>query len=306
MNIREWTLPVYTILTQLATGALFVLWCIRTLGDSHYGREEMDRIVKVPILIILITAIVGIAGAHFHLSRPYLSFLAVRNFHTSWLSRELVYNLSFILSIAGLWFLLWYRKGHTKLKKILGWVAIFFGLTTDYCMARIYLLASQPAWNSPLTPISFLETTILLGIMTVPVLLIMDLRFSKSMKQEDQSIRHEIIQGSFTWLAIIAVVMVVATAILNFFQISSLRAGNASAQTTLALLLNLYQPLLIIRYALLLTGVGWLGFSVIRLNSHRNVTEEMMGSLFIACLLVMIAEILGRFLFFAIHVRIGI
>ena len=37
MNIREWTLPVYTILTQLAAGALFVLWVIRTLSNSKYG-----------------------------------------------------------------------------------------------------------------------------------------------------------------------------------------------------------------------------------------------------------------------------
>jgi len=306
MNIREWTLPVYTILTQLAAGALFVLWVIRTLSNSKYGREEVDRIIKIPILIILITIIAGITGAHFHLSRPYLSFLALRNFHSSWLSRELVFNLFFIFSVGCLWTLLWFVNGHHKLKTVLGWVAILFGFATEYCMSRIYLLPSQPAWNSPLTTVSFLETMLLLGVMTVPVLLIMDLKFSKSQQQENQSIRTRIIQGSFDWLAVIAVVMVIVIAVLNSFQISSLRAGNESAQTSLDLLLELYQPLLIIRYALLFVGVGWLGLAVVLSHSRRKATEELMAPVFIACLLVMIAEILGRFLFFAIHVRIGI
>ena len=161
MNIREWTLPVYTILTQLAAGALFVLWVIRTLSNSKYGREEVNRIIKIPILIILITIIAGITGAHFHLSRPYLSFLALRNFHSSWLSRELVFNLFFIFSVGCLWTLLWFVNGHNKLKTVLGWVAILFGFATEYCMSRIYLLPSQPAWNSPLTIVSFLETMLL-------------------------------------------------------------------------------------------------------------------------------------------------
>ena len=29
MNVREWALPVYTILMQMAVGGLFVLWVIR-------------------------------------------------------------------------------------------------------------------------------------------------------------------------------------------------------------------------------------------------------------------------------------
>ena len=306
MNIREWTLSVYTILTQLAAGALFVLWVIRTLSNSKYGREEVNRIIKIPILIILITVIAGITGAHFHLSRPYLSFLALRNFHSSWLSRELVFNLFFIFSVGCLWTLLWYVNGHHKLKTVLGWVAILFSFATEYCMSRIYLLPSQPAWNSPLTIVSFLETMLLLGVMTVPVLLIMDLKFSQSHQQEKQSIRPRIIQGSFDWLAVIAVVMVIAIAVLNYLQISSLRAGNESAQASVDLLLELYLPLLVIRYALLFVGVGWLVVTVARSHSRRKAAEELMAPVFIACLLVMIAEILGRFLFFAIHVRIGI
>ena len=44
MNLREWALPVYTILMQLAIGALLSLWIIRTLNSSKYGKEKIDQI----------------------------------------------------------------------------------------------------------------------------------------------------------------------------------------------------------------------------------------------------------------------
>ncbi len=42
MNIREWTLPVYTILTQLSVGALLVIWVIRALYIVNFGIRK-DR-----------------------------------------------------------------------------------------------------------------------------------------------------------------------------------------------------------------------------------------------------------------------
>jgi DMSO reductase anchor subunit len=80
MNVREWALPVYTILIQLAVGALFVLWLIRTLANSKFNHQEIDRIIRNPILVIALTVVVAMGGSHFHLSKPFESFLAVLNF----------------------------------------------------------------------------------------------------------------------------------------------------------------------------------------------------------------------------------
>jgi anaerobic dimethyl sulfoxide reductase subunit C (anchor subunit) len=306
MNIREWTLPVYTILTQTAIGSLFILWVIRTFWYTKYGAEKVGRIFKIPVLIVLITAIAGIIGAHFHLSKPYLSILALSNFHSSWLSREIVFDLCFIFFVGWLCMLQWVGKGQTKLRTILGWGAILFGFTTDFCMSRLYLLPSQPAWNTSLTPISFFETTLLLGVMSVPVLLIMDSKFSKSQGQVNQSFLNQIVFGSFKWLAAINIVLVLTVVALSFLQISILRAGNQSAQTSVELLLEIYQPLFIIRFVLLFFGGGILVYSVVLSQKTKKTVEDLMMHAFTACLMVMIAEILGRFLFFAIHVRIGI
>jgi anaerobic dimethyl sulfoxide reductase subunit C len=306
MNFREWALPLYTILTQLAVGALSGLWVIRTLSMPKYGKGEVDRIIKIPVLIILITIVTAINGAHFHLSKPYLSFMAVSNLRTSWLSREIFSNMFFIFCVAGLCLLLWFRARHLKLITILGWVAIGFGLTTDYCMSRIYLLPAQPVWNSPLTPISFLMTMVLLGAVTIPVLMNMEFRFSKSRLKESDVTRQTIIPITVVWLAVIAVVTAVAIACLTYFQVKSFRGGNASSLAALDLLLGIYNPLFIIRFAMLFLGTGLLGVTAIRLHKKKKKLEEISDQIFIACLLVMIAEIFGRFLFFAIHVRLGI
>lgn len=306
MNIREWTLPVYTILTQLSVGALFVIWVIRTLSSAKLGAVKVDQDIKIPVLILLTTAIAAIIFAHFHLSRPYLSFLALRNLRSSWLSRELFTNLIYIICVGILLISLRLVNNRYKVNTALGWVAIMFGFATDYCMSRVYILPSQPAWNSLLTPTSFLVTTFLLGVMTVPVLLTMDLIFKKSQGQAGQVVHAQLIEASLGRLAFMAITMGILMAIINFFQSASLFSGNAAAQTSLNLLLNIYQPLLIVRLVLLFIGVGWLGVIAVQLHQKKLAAESLLLQVFIACLLVMVAEILGRFLFYAIHVRIGI
>jgi anaerobic dimethyl sulfoxide reductase subunit C (anchor subunit) len=116
MNVREWALPVYTILMQLATGALFVIWIIRPRFVSRFGAEKVDQAFENSILVVFFTVAVAMAGSHFHLSKPYLSLLAVLNLRSSWLSREIAFTILFFLSVGLLWFMQW-RKTETHLWK---------------------------------------------------------------------------------------------------------------------------------------------------------------------------------------------
>jgi anaerobic dimethyl sulfoxide reductase subunit C (anchor subunit) len=306
MNIREWTLPVYTLLTQLSVGSLFVLWVIRSWSNLKAGEDKIDRYIKIPILILLATIVFAMVFAHLHLSKPWLSFLALRNIKTSWLSRELLSNIFYAIFVGLLLLSLWYHEKRKKTITILGWVAILLGFTTDYCMSRIYLLPSQPAWNSILTPVSFLVTTILLGIVTVPMLFLMDLIFKRTPALEDQTEHAQLIEPSLIRFAFVAVILSILIVGINLLQITSLFSGSATAQTSLDLLRNIYQPLLIIRLVLLFVGSGWLVFVSVQLSRRKLLVGNLLPKVFITCLLVMIAEILGRFLFYAIHVRIGI
>ena len=307
MNLREWALPVYTILMQLAIGALFSLWVIRMLNSSKYGKEKMDQITTMPVLIIFSTMILAMIGSHFHLSRPYLSFLAVRNFRYSWLSREIVFTMFVFINTGFLILLLRYRKGYYRLKIGLGWGAILAGFATVYCMASIYMLPTQIAWNSFVTILSYYGVMLLLGTTSLMVILLMDLRFSAGEAPQELEIRTQVIKKSFVWLTVVATLAAILVIFLGIYQIELLRnVDMASARASLNLILDLYQPLLVMRIGLTVIGVTWLVAVVSYFIRTRKSFMQLLGPVYVACIAVLIGEILERFLFYATHVRIGI
>ncbi|MCZ7673043.1 MAG: dimethyl sulfoxide reductase anchor subunit [Chloroflexi bacterium] len=306
MNVREWALPVYTILMQLAVGTLLSLWLIRTMTVRQHGQTIADHIVRFPVLAILLTILTAIVGSHFHLSRPYFSLLAMLNFRSSWLSREIVFTLSFFLAVVALSYLQWFTQGHFLLKRVLGWLGIAVGCLSVYSMSKIYLLPTHSSWNSPLTVVIFLLSALILGVTAVAVLLVMDLKVAEVAGKEETAVRRQIIQHSFVWLAGIAGITAVVILALNLILIAQLSQGDASAQTSLMLLLGLYQPLFSLRFIALFTGVSLFGLTAFHLYQNRRGQYDITRPIYLTCLFILIAEIMGRFLFYATHVRLGL
>lgn len=306
MNVREWALPVYTILMQLAVGALLILWSIRTFIKSSLSSVEIDRVIRNPVLVISFTTAVAMLGAHFHLSKPFHSFLAIRNFQSSWLSREIVFTILFFLATSYLWFLTRYREDRQNLITYVGWVAILFGLVIVYCMASIYLIPTQVAWNSSTVIISFYIAMLLLGIVTIALLLVLDLKFSEIQKSEGVETRAQVIQYSIFWLTLLAFLAVLGNITISFYQIYLLDHGDIAAQTSLQLLFQLYMPLFITHLLFLGTSPLLLAYAVRRMRMNGFKPQELIFPIYMPCLLILIAEIIGRFLFYATHIRIGI
>ena len=306
MNLREWALPVYTILQQLAVGALLVLWVIRAASRSKFNPTDIDRVNRNPMLVIAFTVGIAMLGAHLHLSRPLLSFLAILNFRSSWLSREIVFTVIFFLSLSSLWLLSQSSNPHRRLISAVGWLAVGLGLTVIYCMGHIYLLPTQVAWNSPTTIISFYNTMVLLGTMTIACLLVLDMKFAEIQKSGELPIRNQVIRASFPWLAIIAAAAAIFDVAISFYQMYYLQHGNVVAQTSLRLLIDLYTPLLVIRFMLLFVGPVWMGYSIYQMYKGKSGPIQLATPVYISCLLVLAAEIIGRFLFYATHIRIGL
>ncbi len=107
-------------------------------------------------------------------------------------------------------------------------------------------------------------------------------------------------------MSVLEVTLCIIMAAITYFQIALLFSGNTAAQTSLDLLLKIYKPLLILRLVLLFVGVGWLAVVAAHTHQKKRAAENILLQDLIACLLVMVAEILGRFLFYAIHVRVGL
>ena len=307
MNLREWALPIYTIMMQLAIGALFSLWVIRRLFSSKYGNERVNEIARIPVLIIFSTMIVATIGSHFHLSKPFLSFLAIRNFRTSWLSREIAFTLIVFISTGALLLFLIFKKKLFFVKTFLGWTSILVGFITVYSMANIYLLPTQVAWNSPITIISYYAVMLLLGTVSIIVIFLMDLRFSTGRLSRDLVDYVQLIKKSIPWLMIVATITSLLNIALGLYQIELLRGiSQPSAQASLELVLGLYKPLLIMRIGFALVGIIWLNGIVSYFIKKQRDIINLLGPVSISCTLILIGEILERFLFYATHVRIGI
>ncbi len=306
MNVREWALPVYTILMQLTVGSLFVLWMIRSLANSKFSHQEIDRIIRNPIFVIAFTAVVAMGGSHFHLSKPFHSFLAVLNFKSSWLSREIVFTVLFFLTTMSLLYLTYFRAYHRRWITALGWLAIFFGIILIYCMARIYLLPTQVAWNSNMVIFSFYTTSLVLGVMAIACLMVLDLKFAEIQKTDDVELRVEVIRYSFSRLAFMTVLLIFARILTLFVQMQELAQGDLIARTSLRLLLELYQPLLFMRLIFIVSAAVYFSIPVYRICRWQLPPQKLMMPVYLSCLLILVGEIIGRFLFYATHIRVGI
>lgn len=306
MNVREWALPVYTILMQLAVGAFIVLWLIRHLAGPKFSAREIDRIISNPILVIAFTAAVAMGGAHFHLSKPFHSFLAVLNFKTSWLSREIVFTVLFFLTTMSVVYLTYFQTHRRRLITVLGWLAILFGITLIYCMARIYLIPTQVAWNSTSVIVSFYVTSLMLGGMTIASLLMLDLKFSEIKSADDVELRSQVIRHSCGGLTALNVFLVVTSLVITYIQIELLARGDLIARTSLNLLFGLYLPLFLLRLAVLIYASSSLVFAVARMYKRHSIPQSLMMPVYLSTLMILVGEIIGRFLFYATHIRVGI
>ncbi len=307
MNVREWALPVYTILIQLATGSLFFLWIVRFLNPSDETQEKIEELSSNPAFVILITIAVAMIGSHFHLSKPYFSFLAMLNLGSSWLSREIVFTILFFLTVFLIVFLQT-DSSHRfyKLITLLGVFAIIFSFSTVYCMARVYLLPTQASWNTNLTILSFLGTTLLLGLTGLALMLILDLKLMEIQHLDKFIERARIIERLLPMFTITTAVISVVMLITNYLQIFYLDLGGETAKISLQLLVEIYLILLGLRYIFVLIGVGWLLISINQLRKRVKTVSDLIVPVYSSSLLILIAEILGRFLFYATHVRLGL
>lgn len=306
MNVREWALPVYTILMQLPTGTLLVLWAQRSFLLRELDERSQDRIFLKPLIIVLVSIVTAIIGAHFHLSEPLLSFMAVFNLGRSWLSREILFTVLMLVGVVFLMELILNHTGRKGLKTALGWLAVFAGMASVYSMSNIYLIPAQTPWNNIATLVSFLGTVLLLGAVTTVALLVMDSVFTRRREPELQAVRTGLLRRSLPVLTVLAATAAVLILVANLHQVDMLRGGDEPAKISLILLFDLYYPLLVVRYLSLFTAVAMLAVAAYRVVKRGLPPPVLVKPAYLALFLAMVAEIMGRFLFYATHVRAGL
>lgn len=306
INLREWALPVYTIMMQMSAGSMLALWVMYTLILRRYGPAFANKLARNPTLVIFVTVVAAMIGSHFHLSRPAFSIFAVLNFQSSWLSREVGFTVLFALLVGLLLVLNFYRPHAVKAQMVIGWCAVSMGVVTVYAMSRVYLLPTQIAWNSVATPIAFFCAMLLLGVIGITVVLLINLYLFTLNQDSDLALIRDVIRRSLyisSWVAVVIAIIELG----NYgFQIMDWFNRGTTAHASLYLLLGLYRILFVIRIALLISGVTALVLVTLWQQRRSRPVVRFLASIYLTFLMVLISEVLGRFLFYAVHVRTGI
>lgn len=156
VKTEEWPLVIFTLALQLSCG----LALAATLADSLANPSAAPA--ARPLALAIFPAIaVGMLASLLHLGQPLAAWKSLLNLRQSRLSLEVLLTALFALTAlvySGFWL-----AGRTEMRLPLGMAASVLGLAAVASSAMIYVLPSQPAWNSGWVPASFLGTTALLG-----------------------------------------------------------------------------------------------------------------------------------------------
>lgn len=147
----HWSLVAVTVLTQLSAGGVGAAWLLHLLG----GEEA-----RLAATVALALGLISLHAAPLHLGRPAFAPLAMRNWRTSWLSREILGLSAFGGAASAYAASLWFDVPGSS---ALGATALLLGMGGVYASSRLYLVPGRPSWNMNHTIAEFFLTAAILG-----------------------------------------------------------------------------------------------------------------------------------------------
>ena len=313
MNMHEWPLTFFTTFGQMAVGAFVVLGVITVVGDAKYSRNAIDRICVPALYAIGPIMIAGFCLAFFHLGNPMNALNVVRNIGSSGLTQELVAGSVFAL----LGFLFaacqFFDVGSLALRRTLAVLTALVGLIFIATMARLYMLPTVPAWDHWTTPAAFYLSGAVTGLLAIAVALIpynwledseLIKRLIPSARNEDQTQEQKdevwrLIDDCLRWIGIALVVVVPLIFLVMVFNYSRPEGPNPAE-------FEFNTTAFVIRIALLLIGAFIVGLLLAFSGTRGRPTASALFWIILAYVLVVVAELAGRFMFYGAMDRVGI
>lgn len=285
MNSNEWPLVFFTLFSQASAGIMLVstLMLFLLKEDIHAAGVEFRRTAALLALVLMGLALMV---SFLHLSRPHASVFAMSNLGASWLSREIILAGVFFFFTALVYLVPGPAMG--KWPSALMIASGFVGLILVYSMVRLYMIPTVPAWNNPSTPLAFFSSTLLLGALASLVVI--------------GYLANRSVQADFPQnLVRILAILVLAGALFQLGNTLFVWFGQTLAEGSFPAP-ELPVMIRVIQIVLLVAGIA-----IMATWYSRNL--PLQGSLawfLVAGTGFILAELLGRFLFYASYYRLGI
>lgn len=277
--MHELPLLIFTLLVQGSVGlTLFLALAARTAKDAPEAQKQ-----RLPaMLFACIAGGLGLIASTLHLGYPLNAFNALRHIASSWLSREIVFA-SVYLAVLGFCTLMMLIKKQRF--GILLTVAAVLGLIDVWCMSAIYAHSSVITWMHFNTWLMFYGSVGILGAIAFTGLPL--LKASQAVSAYQPLIRLTVV----TVMMVTVIRLLAQPAYLHYLSSASL--NNV---VTLP-----HQPVQAFAELSGLRLLSWvisvMGTALFAISGWRN----RRCGLIIGSLLLLVSEVLFRFVFFSIH-----
>lgn len=289
---EEWPLMMFTLFSQFAIGTFIILIVIRLALSKKIEEKTIARLTNSGLLAVGFIMVVAIVFSLFHLGDPLGAYRSITNPGTSWLSREILSAVVFL----GLWFVDYILNRQGRSNRGLEWIAAVMGLIVIYSMASIYSSSIIPAWSNINTYLSFFGTTVVFGCLS-GITFVLQAMHGK----ED----YPAVRGLLKTLSLATLIAVAVQLCYLPLYLTGLGGDGIAAQTSAQLLSGSYAFPLVIRWAFSILG-GCIVFYTLY-KQEKVKALNMMNIAYVALVLVVIGEFIGRYVFYAsaISIKIG-
>ncbi|OEF03718.1 dimethyl sulfoxide reductase anchor subunit family protein [Vibrio crassostreae] len=281
MIFHEWSLIFFTVLAQTAVGG-YLLIGARALVLGH--DEEKLNSYKVPMFILWVLMGLGFMFSTTHLGSPLRAFNAFNQLGSAWLSNEVFFGAAFF-AVGGLqWLLSVVKKGGVAIQKALMVGAMVLGVIFMYAMINVYMINTVPTWDNIYTPLSFIMTMVVGGLLLSQFVIVFanDSRFT--------------VDRNITMLAVIAVAISLLVTVGKLNLIGDIQTSAAKASE----LVDGLGSYVILQVALLMASLLiW----ILPMLNKAKVNPVNLG---LALVLFLVSELIGRGLFYSLHMTSGL
>jgi anaerobic dimethyl sulfoxide reductase subunit C (anchor subunit) len=279
MIFHEYSLIFFTVLGQTAVGA-YILFALRSLVSS----ESCASRYKVPLFILWAIMGVGFLFSTTHLGSPLRAFNALNKVGSAWLSNEIFFGAAFF-AVGGLqWLLNVLGKASAIINKLMSVITIILGVLFMNAMITVYLIDTVPTWNNLYTPLSFIMTIVLGGLILWQLMACI---------AKDSTYNTER-NASIVGLLMVAVSLAVTVG--KVMLLGDIQTSLAQAQD---LVPNLSQYVIAQVVLLVVALIIW----ILPLINKSRLNPINMG---VALVLFWASELLGRALFYSTHMTYGL
>ena len=276
---HEWPLMVFTVLGQCVAGGFIVMALVLLSGVSD--RVQRNR-VQWAMIVLWVLMGIGFMASVLHLGSPLRAFNSLNRMGDSALSNEIASG-SVFFAVGGFWWLITVLgKMPQTLGKIWMVLTMVLGVFFVWMMCKVYLIDTVPTWYSVYTPLSFFLTMFIGG----PLLGYLLLR----------------VAGVTGWgmriLPAISLLAVVASSVVVMMQGMELAAIHSSIAQASALVPE-YGALMSWRLLVLVAAlICW----VLPQMKGRVASPAVLTLAFV---LVIAGELIGRGVFYGLHMTVG-